>query len=49
MSGLVVMRYHHARPVGDRSRVDRALLRRVTVVPVPDGAGGLGLALGTSF
>jgi membrane-associated phospholipid phosphatase len=49
MSGLVVMRYNHARPVGDRSRLDRALLRRVSVLPVPDGAGGVGLALGASF
>ena len=49
MSGLVVMRFNHARPAGERSRLDRALLRRVTVLPTVDGGGGVGLAVGTSF
>ncbi|HET7456861.1 MAG TPA: phosphatase PAP2 family protein [Gemmatimonadaceae bacterium] len=37
MSGLVVMRFNHARPAGEHSRLDRALLRHVSVVPSPDG------------
>ena len=45
MSGLVVMRYNHARPAGERSRIDRALLRHVTVVPTPDGGAGLGYGM----
>ncbi|HWJ24320.1 MAG TPA: phosphatase PAP2 family protein [Gemmatimonadaceae bacterium] len=47
MSGLVVMRFNHARPAGEHSRLDRALLRHVSVVPSP--AGGAALAIGGSF